>query len=253
MLAPLGLLLAAQEPAKLEPYIENLPDSLARIQMVPIPGGKVTVRGREVEVKPFFMARTETTWDAFDVFLASGPASEPYDQTPYAPDAIARPSKSYILPDLGWGHKGYPAINLSHTSAEMFVRWLAKATKKKYRLPTEAEWQIAAQATPLAPATLEQQAWFAANSKDQTHPVGRKVANRLGVYDLLGNVGEWATDLDGKPVLCGGTFQDGADKQNATTRRYWSPAWQERDPQMPKSRWWLSDGPFAGFRVVCEP
>jgi hypothetical protein len=36
-------------------------------------------------------------------------------------------------------------------------------------------------------------------------------------------------------------------------RRRWSPKWQETDPQIPKSRWWLADGRFVGFRLVCEP
>jgi hypothetical protein len=70
---------------------------------------------------------------------------------------------------------------------------------------------------------------------------------------MLGNVGEWATDLDGKPILCGGCFRDGATLTAPTTRRRFTPKWQETDPQLPKSRWWLADAPFAGFRVVCEP
>ena len=37
------------------------------------------------------------------------------------------------------------------------------------------------------------------------------------------------------------------------TRRRQTPAWQETDPQFPKSRWWLADGKFVGFRIVCEP
>ncbi len=70
---------------------------------------------------------------------------------------------------------------------------------------------------------------------------------------MLGNVGEWATDLAGEPVLCGGTFLDGPADMDPKTRKRWTPKWQESDPQIPKSRWWLADGPFVGFRVVCEP
>src|SRR5687767_47591 len=98
---------AAQSPAapeeKLEPYAETLPGSVVKVQMVPIPGGAIQIGSKTVTVKPFWMARTETPWEAFDAFTASGPPSPAYDQTEYPADAIARPSKSYILPDLGWG------------------------------------------------------------------------------------------------------------------------------------------------------
>jgi len=70
---------------------------------------------------------------------------------------------------------------------------------------------------------------------------------------MLGNAGEWARDPDGKAVLCGPTYQDPLDALTPTKRRRYDPKWQDTDPQVPKSRWWLSDGPFVGFRVVCEP
>ena len=257
---------AAQPPptsgAKLEPYTETLPGSVVKIQMLPIPGGTVNIRKTPVIVKPFWMAQTEIPWEAYDVFLASGPPSPAYDQTDYPVDAIARPSHSYILPDLGWGHNGYPAINVSFISTQMFCRWLTSATGKKYRLPTEAEWELACRAgypqrTPGAwkidKALLEKSAWHAGNSDRLTHPVGKKSPDKLGLYDMLGNTGEWATDLEGKPVLCGGTFLDGPPGITPTMRRRWTPKWQATDPQFPKSRWWLADGKFVGFRIVCEP
>jgi formylglycine-generating enzyme required for sulfatase activity len=250
--------LVALSTPQLAPFSVPLPPSTAKIDMRPVPGGTVTIGGKKVTVKPFYMATTETPWEAFDAFLMSGEPSVPYDQTEYTPDTVARPSKTYILPDLGWGHNGYPAISLSSTSAEMFGRWVASISKRKFRLPTEAEWEWACRAGETGawkvdPAALEKGAWFAANSRGTTHPVGKKAPNRLGLHDMLGNAGEWATDLAGKPVLCGGSFKDPAAQQTPTMRRYWSIAWQARDPQLPKSRWWLSDGPFAGFRLVCEP
>jgi formylglycine-generating enzyme required for sulfatase activity len=242
----------------LAPYVQTLPGSVVKLKMQPIPGGKVTIRGQQVEVKPFFIAQTETPWEAYDVFLASGPSSKPYDQTAFAPDAIARPSKSYILPDLGWGHHGYPVINVSITSVTMFCRWLSATTHKKYRLPTEAEWEFACRegidtAWKADKAVLPKEAWFAGNSKGLTHPVGKKLPNKFGLFDMLGNVGEWATGLDGKEVLCGGTFKDSLAGLTPSMRRHWTPKWQETDPQIPKSRWWLADGNFVGFRLVCEP
>ena len=226
--------------------------------MAPVPGGTITIRGKKVAVKPFYMARTEIPWEAFDVFYFGGEHAVPYDQTEFGPDVIARPSKSYILPDLGWGHNGYPAINVSFLSVQMFCRWLAAETKKKYRLPTEAEWELACRAGKTGPwkldrATLDKSAWHAGNSGKQAHPVGKKLANKYGLHDMLGNPGEWATDLEGKPVVCGGTFLDPPAAVSPGQRRYWNIKWQEHDPQFPKSRWWLSNGQFAGFRIVCEP
>lgn len=254
---------AAQQKAptdakKPDPFVETLPNSVVKIQMIPIPGGTVKIGNQTVTVKPFFMARTETPWEAFDVFTSSGPASRSYDQTEFSPDAIARPSKSYILPDLGWGHHGYPVINVSFLSAQMFCRWLASVSTKKYRLPTEAEWELACRAGATGPwkldkATLEKSAWYAGNSVQVTHPVGKKLPNKFGLYDMLGNTGEWATDMEDKPVLCGGTFLDPPAGITPGTRRRWTPKWQETDPQFPKSRWWLADGKFVGFRIVCEP
>lgn len=223
--------------------------------MTPIAGGAIKIGAQQVAVKPFWIATTEATWEAFDAFTASGPASKPYDQTAFGPDAVARPSKSYILPDLGWGHHGYPAINLTFTSVEMFCRWLSKETGRKYRVPTEAEWELACRAGlkngQVDKAQAAKMAWLKANSGGMTHPVAKKVADLNGLYDMLGNAGEWATDLSGKPVLCGSAFDDAA--ASPTARRRWQPSWQETDPQIPKSRWWLADAPFAGFRIVCEP
>lgn len=258
VLMMLGPIVHSEPQSAMAPYSETLPNSVVKIDMVPVPAGSVMIGGKKVEVKPFYIAKTETLWEAFDLYLASGPASPPYDQTEFAPDAIARPSKSYILPDKGWGHAGFPVISVSFTTVEMFCRWMATGTKKKYRVPTEAEWELAARAGlgedgKLDKATADASAWYSANSNRVTHPVAKKAPNKLGLYDIFGNVGEWATDMEGKPVLCGNTFQDPIDKLSATMRRRWEAKWQDSDPQIPKSRWWLADGPFCGFRLVCEP
>ena len=259
LIAGAALTSRAQQPAaKLQPFVETLPGALVKIRMIPIPGGTVKIRNQAVSVKPLWMARTETPWEAFDAFIASGQPSPAYGQGEIPPDAIARPSKSFHLPDLGWGHNGYPSINVSYLSAQMFCRWLSSVSGKKYRLPTEAEWELACRAGAtgvwkIDKATLQKTAWYAGNSDGVTQPVGKKLPNKFGLYDMLGNPGEWATDLEGKPVLCGGTFLDGINGMIPGMRRRWQPKWQETDPQFPKSRWWLADGKFVGFRIVCDP
>ncbi|MDI9637424.1 SUMF1/EgtB/PvdO family nonheme iron enzyme [Kamptonema cortianum] len=254
-------LLAAQTLGNVAPqmksFTESIPDSVVKFDMVAIPGGKVQIDGKMVEVKPLYVAKHEAVWELFDEFLASGEPSPPYDQTEFSADAIARPSKTYILPDLGWGHNGYPVINVAYTNVMMFCRWLSSVTGKKYRLPTEAEWEWACRGGKsgewkVDAAQMEAQAWFAGNSGKMTHPVGKKAPNAFGLHDMFGNAGEWATDMNGEPVLCGGTFLDPIEKMLPGIRQRWSPKWQESDPQLPKSRWWLSDGKFVGFRLVCE-
>ena len=232
--------------------------------MLPVPAGSIPIgdangkSARPVQIKPLWIAKTETTWEMFDAFTSSGPPSPAYDQTEFTVDAVARPSKSYIPPDLGWGHHGYPAIHISALNAQMYCRWLAKQTGRKFRLPTEAEWEYACRAGTkgvgvYSLAGLDKVAWQLANSDRVTHPVGKKLPNAWGLYDMLGNAGEWAMDMAGKPVLCGGAYNDKPELVRPNRRAYWIPAWQEEDPQIPKSRWWLSDAHFAGFRVVCDP
>ena len=70
---------------------------------------------------------------------------------------------------------------------------------------------------------------------------------------MLGNVGEWATDPASKPILCGGSWDDRLEKVHPGARARQTPDWQATDPQLPKSRWWLADGNFVGFRIVCDP
>jgi formylglycine-generating enzyme required for sulfatase activity len=223
--------------------------------MVQVPGGTATIDGKAVQVEPFGIGRTEVTWDMYDVFAlgldVTTPAGRSNEQKP---DAVARPSQPYGAPDYGWGHAGYPAISVTRAAAQAFTEWLSARTGKKYRLPTEAEWvhaaRLAAGGATLSGPRRDDIAWHRANANARTHPAGAKKPDALGLLDLFGNAAEWVTTTGDGLVTRGGSFLDPPDAVGPEARALQEETWTERDPQLPKSRWWLSDGPFVGFRVV---
>jgi formylglycine-generating enzyme required for sulfatase activity len=254
----------------LKPYTETIAGTLVKFDMAPVPAGSFVpspgpndpagAAPKTVKVKPFWIGKTELPWDAYDVwyFLLDVPGSNGPIPTGKGSDAVSRPTRPYGAPDYGYGHQGYAAICITYLAAEKYCEWLSQKTGKKYRLPTEAEWEYAARAGgkslgPADAAGVQKVAWVDENSEYKTHPVGKKPANAWGLYDMLGNVGEWCVGADGKPVLRGGSFRDPAAKVSAAFRAYQTPDWNQTDPQIPKGRWWLPDGPFAGFRLVREP
>jgi formylglycine-generating enzyme required for sulfatase activity len=239
-----------------EAYSETIQGTTVTLEMVPVPAGRVKLAatGVEVAVGPFWIGRTELLWDAYDVWVfgmdqggqvASGKGE----------DAVSRPSKPYLLPGQSFGHAGRPALAMSFQGAEQFARWLSEKTGKKYRLPTEAEWEHACRAGAAEPtgAALAEVAWYWDNADEKTHAPGTRKANAFGIADMLGNVAEWVPGADGEPVIKGGSFDDETKDVSCGSRRKQTSAWNATDPQLPKSRWWLPDAPFVGFRLVREP
>lgn len=256
--ARLLLAAAALAPATAAAQVrDSIPGTLVRFELVAVPGGRVTVPGsdgpRAVEVQPFLIGRHEVTWDAYDPF-AFGPGS---GGARGSADAVSRPSRPYGAPDYGFGHAGFPAISVTRNAAEAYCRWLSERTGRRYRLPTEAEWvraaELAAGAGPFTPARREALAWHRGNARNKSHPAGAKRADALGLRDLFGNVAEWVASDDGRAVTRGGSWRDRPDSVGPAARAVQDESWSERDPQIPKSPWWLSDGPFVGFRLVREP
>ncbi|HEX7119098.1 MAG TPA: formylglycine-generating enzyme family protein [Longimicrobiales bacterium] len=243
--------------APTEAYTETLPGTVVSFEMVPVPAGRAEVRTPNgvdtVAVGPFWMSRIEVTWDVYDVWVFGLDAGGQVG-TGKGADAVSRPSKPYVLPGAEFGHQGRPALAMTHHAATRFARWLSERTGRKYRLATEAEWEHACRAGAAGPPdALSDHAWYRENSDGRTHPGAMRAPNAFGLYDLLGNVAEWVDGADGTPVVKGGSYADGRDAVHCDARQAQSPAWNMTDPQLPKSRWWLADAPFVGFRLVREP
>lgn len=252
-----------------EPFQQAVPGARAKLEMVPIPAGTVRdAAGAEHSVGGYWMATTEVTWDLFDAFVLGQDGPE----LPPGVDAVARPSRPYITADRGFGREGYPALSIGLPAAQAFCDWLSAHTGRTWRLPTPLEWQHAALAGDEGPwhasamptgdgartfegrsvVGLEAVAWYREVAQRRTHPVASLAPNNFGLHDMLGNVAEWATSADGKGRLLGGSYQDRAEDVTARSEKRPSAVWNASDPNLPKSRWWLADAPFAGFRVLCE-
>lgn len=102
-----------------------------------------------------------------------------------------------------------PVEYVSWNDIQTFITKLNQMTGKRYRLPTEAEWEFAARGGVSATLNNRQSykyagsnsigsvAWYTDNSGSKTHPVGQKSPNELGIYDMSGNVYEWCSDWYG--------------------------------------------------------
>ncbi|HYE20928.1 MAG TPA: SUMF1/EgtB/PvdO family nonheme iron enzyme [Tepidisphaeraceae bacterium] len=264
----LGVMAGAEEapktlpppPAGVEVTKVKVPLCTTDTEFLKVPAGKVTIKdadGKEqtAEVKPVWISRTEITWDVYEIYYMAKdlPKAEADKQI----DAKTRPSKPYENPDRTWGRYGWPAGSVHQIEALRFCDWMGtQVPGKKFRLPTEAEWEYMARAggapSKLSAKELEEVAWYTNNSDEKTHAVANKKPNGWGFFDVFGNVAEWVTRADGAAVVAGGSFQDEADAVGSAAREEFSKNWQKRDPQVPKSKSWLSDGGHIGIRLVME-
>lgn len=119
--------------------------------------------------------------------------------------------------DNEWGRGLRPVINISWDDAVSYAEWRSKRENVKYRLPTSDEWTLACNLGKDLKwhfgddvSKLGTYAWYRDNSGKKTHPVGNKIPNDLGLYDMHGNVWEWCDDWCGdkkeEKVIRGGAW-----------------------------------------------
>ncbi len=218
------------------------------IKVVRIPGTVVEVelaRMPEGSLPGLWVARTEVTWDLYDVFLYGLDVPDGEDDV----DATSRPSKPYVPPDRGMGHAGFPAMGMTRHAAEAFCEWFSNKTGVQARLPSAEEFEVFAAVEP--GVNMGSLVWSAETSENTTQPVASLAANAFGLYDALGNVAEWVT-TEGRPTAMGGSYRDALEACAPSARQIQARSWNRSDPQIPKSQWWLADCSWVGFRFVVE-
>ena len=196
--------------------------------------------------KPFAIARYETTFDEYDRFAQATGRKLPNDE--------------------GWGRGQRPVINVSWDDAKAYAQWLSQQTGKRYRLPTESEWEYAARsdgkedeiwAGTSDESQLKDYAVYR-NRMDRTEPVGSKKPNGLGLYDMSGNVQEWVEDCWHKNYK--GAPEDGSVWLNANEgdcenggRVIRGGSWWEQPANVrtsSRSRYYFEAEFAAGFRLA---
>ena len=276
--------LAAQD---FKTYDQSIPGTSITFRMAAIPKGNFTIgshvseRGRdedegpqkEIKISPFWMGTKEVTFAEWDLYFKDVTLPQAKNL-----DGVTRATPQYIDLTWGMGRDGrHPTNSMSHAAAIMYCKWLYSKTGVFFRLPTEAEWEYACRAGSTTaypfgddPSALTEHSYFKENSNNKYHHVGQLKPNAWGLYDMHGNLSEWTIDQydpayyskisnqDPKTipaskypkVVRGGSYLSESKELRCANRIASDASWNKRDPQIPKSKWWLTDGMFVGFRVV---
>jgi len=123
-----------------------------------------------------------------------------------------------------------PVERITWPEAVEFCRLLGEREKKKFRLPTAAEWEYACRAGTTTAyhsgrdkAALEKAGWFRGNSGNKSHKVGLKEPNRWGLRDMHGNVAEWCAARPGAQIYKTNSAQ--LDQEEKSLRDHRGGSW----------------------------
>ncbi|MDX2443654.1 MAG: SUMF1/EgtB/PvdO family nonheme iron enzyme [Bacteroidales bacterium] len=219
-------------------FTEFIPGTGVKFDMIAIPGGSFKIGSpdnekfrkpdegprKEIQISPFFMGKIEVTWDEFLAFYKQTasegrpPETTGVSELATTADAITGATPPYGPPDQGWGMGSRPAITMTHHAAEVYCQWLSLTTGKKYRLPTEAEWEYACRGetetvnffniTPKqftgenmfsrlfkkGNPEVDKYVVYAGNSQGKTREPDGMEKNPFGLINMMGNVSEFCSD-----------------------------------------------------------
>jgi formylglycine-generating enzyme required for sulfatase activity len=196
-------------------------------QMVRIPGGESELRDDRirqqwtVRVAPFLLAKYPVTQEVYFAVTGESPSTFKGDHKPV--ETVSWKDAVLFCNALSRKAGLRPCYALDGTDEAITFH----PASDGYRLPAEAEWEFACKAGTTAPryGELDAIAWYKGNSAGTTQPVGLKAPNAWGLYDMLGNVWEWCTDVYDAQVygsyriFRGGGWADEARGCLATNRR----------------------------------
>jgi hypothetical protein len=155
-------------------------------------------------------------------------------------DRYAKLKNLELINDKEWGRGKRPVMRVNWHEATEYAKWLTQALGVEYGLPKEDEWYLACNNGKESKwhfgndeKALKEYAWYDENSDGKTHPVGLKMPNDFGLYDMYGNVWEWCEDWydeeEKYKVLRGGSLIDNADDARSSYRDGINPSYRNGD------------------------
>lgn len=195
--------------------------------MVQIPRGSIEMRDDRIkkvwsqEIDSFYLSKLLVTQDLYFKVTGHNPSEFKGDRRPV--ELVSWREAASFCNELSRLAELNPCYLIGEENQEV----VAHKNANGFRLPTEAEWEYACKAGTIANryGELRSIAWYKDNSENSTHPVGQKQPNPWGLFDMLGNVWEWCSDLydtqeyGSYRIFRGGGFCDLERSVMATTRR----------------------------------